>query len=601
MPSAGSQEASSVTLSFLSLRHLLQEKTVTVSLPQTGVVHIPTTESEAWRRGLTLASARSEHFLAEIKRGNIPPPVRPALCSAYIPTAYSSPEFLTRTISTVADALYLTPLLVDFVLSSTETVCPSCKETLPLFTSPAALLEEVTTRHSGKSVTVELLGRPDTLEAWAINRGFLLTPVGDGLLSVVVDSCVCSPETVGRITDLLSKILATDRVALRCKQGETTSLLSLGGACSQCCTILPRFSRADVAAALCSEAHELPDTLSARIQSGISVQDIRHLPLATLFKDTPFSALIPKQLREDLSLLKLGAIALADKLSTLSNREQALLSVLFLAHNPSESTRVKVLDLPDRILGPEYSWALEQILKRCSTHSCWILLGEPCAPRFDASSPQTKDSATPSAVNIPLTPRLRKNSGLVAHALGLSEPLAKLFATSHEARIAGLASRAFNIGISARSSGSVCQRCNGYGFILDDDPSYPVVDAHICPHCSALRFIPPVSAIHFRGLTLGQIYNDTIGNLLPILKALPRARDTVALCEALGLLHTSLGMPLALLEHNEQRLVLVAQAILRSSATKPVRVILEDGGAGFTAEQHRNVQQLLAGKRTGLV
>jgi excinuclease ABC subunit A len=142
----------------------------------------------------------------------------------------------------------------------------------------------------------------------------------------------------------------------------------------------------------------------------------------------------------------------------------------------------------------------------------------------------------------------------------------------------------------------VCQRCNGYAFILDDDPRYPVVDAQICPYCNGSRFIPPVSGIHFRGLTLGQLYNDTISNLLPILKALPKTRDTIALCEALGLLHLALGTPLALLEQNEQRLVLLAQAILRSTATKPVTIMLEDSDVGFTAEQYNKLETLVETK-----
>lgn len=479
---------------------------------------------------------------------------------------------------------------------------------LPLFASPKALLEEIVTHHSGHSVSIALLGRAETVESWAINRGFTSIPSDNHLTEVAIDSFMCSPDTVHSKADLLAGVLSTDGVALRCKRGDITSLYGLSGACLQCRAILPQISRATATAALRSNLDTIPHALRARSERGISVNELVSAPLGGLsriFHSRAISGLdenhrstdlISATLKDDIVALKLERRTLRDKLIDLPNRDRALLSTLSLVYDDVSSERIKILDLPERILGTECGEGLESILRRSSTTAPFIVLGEPSAPPLPPLALAAHSDTSPSTVYIPPTPRLKKTSGLVAHALGLSEPLAALFAASHEARIAGLNAKSFQVGLSSRGSGSVCVRCNGYGFIIDDEPGLPVVDAEVCQDCCATRFIPPVSGIRFRGLTLGQLYNGTLNSALSILRALPKARDAIALSEALGLLPLALGMPLALLEPNEQRLALLAQAILRSTATKPSTIVIEDSGTGFSAEQHRRIQQLIGTK-----
>lgn len=609
MTSAGSQEASSVTLSYFSPRELLQNlaseptctpqhhtTSATVCLPDSGVMQISDAQAEAIRRGLTLSSVRAERFLREAEQGEVPRPIRPPLCANYIPVSYCSPQYLTRKASSVADALHVTSLVIDFALSCTSTVCPQCNSEIPLFKSPSALLNCITERHSGHAVSLSLIGRSEVIDPWAANRGFQTIPFTDTLTSVTVDSFVCSPESMRGPSDLLSRILSSNTVALKCAQEEKTSFLSLSGACLTCCAILPPLSRASLSTAFRSNMRALPQELLVRSQAGLSVTDLIHTPLDTLWKDTCAESIISEQLRQDLSSLQLGSHTLATTLSSLLSRDRALLSVLSLVHSPTHPERVKVIDLPDRIVGPHHSAAIASILQRSSVHAPSLIIGDPYAAPLPKHSHSADAATEPAAIRIPLTPHLTKSSGLVAHALGLSEPLAKLFATSHEARVAGLTPKSFQLGLTSRSSGLVCARCSGHAFIIDSDPTYPITDTHLCPTCNGSRFAPPASHIHFRGLTLSRIFNETLTNILPIVKALPKTGHAVTLVEALGLTHLSIGMPLALLEPNEQRLVLLSQSILRSTASTPLTIIVEDCGVGFSIEQHRKLRELVETK-----
>jgi hypothetical protein len=578
-------------------------QTFELSLPATGLILAPQEDSEAWRRGIALASAKTESFVTDVKRGECPPIIQPPLRAPYIPTHYYSPESLLQRACTVADALHLTPAIVGLIASCDQASCPQCNATVALFSSVEELLRAIGVHYAGSSLVLSIVGPSHTIESWALSKGFeasFLTPV---LSSATIDSFVCSEGACLTKVDLVASLITAEGVALRCTTQAAEQLYALSGACLKCHTVLPKLSRREITKSLNSAEPLLAIARQKRSLSGLLVADLVTLPMSELINHPHSSDILSAELQKELALLSLDSLRLTDKPVNLDHRHLAGLALLSLAYDPRPVSHVRILDLPSASLRASLRLPATQVLKRSAHSSLCILLNDPFAAAPNTQPPtlesrpinfhsQTSQSHTP-VTRITLLPKLQRRSGLVAHALGLSEPLAELYATSTEARVLGLSARSFLISASGRgSSECTCDQCLGYGFVINEDLNIPVIDAAPCTECWATRFKAPVSSIRFRGTTLGQLYNHTLESALPIARALPRSARALRLADQLGLMQLPLGLPLTLLSRAEQRLILFAQAILRSPKNSPSLIIFEDIHIGLSAEQQALVQRI---------
>jgi excinuclease ABC subunit A len=172
---------------------------------------------------------------------------------------------------------------------------------------------------------------------------------------------------------------------------------------------------------------------------------------------------------------------------------------------------------------------------------------------------------------------------LVAHDLGVNDPLAKLFASSQQAKMLGLTPRDLIIG-QARVSASICRTCRGAGLLLTEEDSV-LSGASLCTSCWGARWSSPARDITFRGKTMWQLLNSPIRETAPVLRALPKMSQILELVTLLDLVDIPLGMPTSLLSRTNRRLLSVIKATISATPSRPSLVIIEEPYVGLTEQQ----------------
>jgi hypothetical protein len=102
-----------------------------------------------------------------------------------------------------------------------------------------------------------------------------------------------------------------------------------------------------------------------------------------------------------------------------------------------------------------------------------------------------------------------------------------------------------------------------------------------------------VGLISWRGLPLSTLLNTPLNEILPLLRALPRAAEVIICVEALNLTHLPLGMPVALMNRSEQDALLWIQALLTASFNKPMIALVESPLINLNTRQRRGLRTLL--------
>jgi excinuclease ABC subunit A len=181
-------------------------------------------------------------------------------------------------------------------------------------------------------------------------------------------------------------------------------------------------------------------------------------------------------------------------------------------------------------------------------------------------------------------------SRLVAHEIGAIEPLAKLFASSQQAKMLGLSPRELAIG-QARHSASICGTCRGSGLVLAEAGEL-LSGASLCPSCWGSRFSAPARDVTFKGRTLWQLLNSTIHEATPVLQALPKMSHVLELLQLFDLTHIPLGVPTSLLPRTTRRLLSAARAAISATTNRPSLVVIEEPFVGLSAKQRSRLSQV---------
>lgn len=197
-----------------------------------------------------------------------------------------------------------------------------------------------------------------------------------------------------------------------------------------------------------------------------------------------------------------------------------------------------------------------------------------------------------SAHFIPLFSEDSTTTRLVAHQLGVIDPLAKMFAASHQAKMLGLSSRDFSIG-QLRQSPTLCGTCKGTGLLHSTDGDLWREEVAPCPTCWGTRFRSPARDVTFKGKTMWEILNTPILSSEQILRALPKMREVFELTILLGLGEVVLGTPTTLLHPPHRRMLAIAHAILEATATKPSIIVVEAPFVGLNTQQRAGLEQVI--------
>jgi ABC-type thiamine transport system ATPase subunit len=96
----------------------------------------------------------------------------------------------------------------------------------------------------------------------------------------------------------------------------------------------------------------------------------------------------------------------------------------------------------------------------------------------------------------------------------------------------------------------------------------------------------------WRGVSLSALLNTPIAEILPLLRALPRAMDAMLCLEALCLTHLPLGMPLSLMSDSELHRLLLIQALLSATASRPIIALVESPFSSLSAQQRDGALRL---------
>lgn len=193
--------------------------------------------------------------------------------------------------------------------------------------------------------------------------------------------------------------------------------------------------------------------------------------------------------------------------------------------------------------------------------------------------------------HIPVFPERTTTKRVLADELGLLPGLAKLYASSVDARMSGLAPKDFTFS-SSKKHPHLCPGCHGLGVAFTINPILPRPLAAACLLCHGRRFKEPVSSTMFRGTSYSTLLNRSIAESQQILNSLSRCREALECIELLHLAHLPLGMPVALLSSSERRRLLVAQAVLSSNTTRPLTIAVEDPLLGFAPKHLHGLRAL---------
>ena len=142
----------------------------------------------------------------------------------------------------------------------------------------------------------------------------------------------------------------------------------------------------------------------------------------------------------------------------------------------------------------------------------------------------------------------------VATASGIALVVRELFARTIDARMRGLDERAF----SFNSPLGACRRCKGRGAEPAGTEDIP------CESCGGGRFDRSVLQARYKGLTIAELYQQTVAELEPLLRAVPRARFAVQRLLALKLGYLTLAQSTLTLSRGEMQRLRLARSIIRS-------------------------------------
>ena len=592
-----------------------------------------------WVDGIVQQTLAATAIVEALRRGDVPPPA--STCSGSLgglPVRFVDAEKLRQSPRTVLSLLNCGERLKAAATSAQRIHCKDCGGVAQRFRRPHELCATLLASLRGESATVSISSSSESLKTWCEQSGFPEPEPADGRWHVPIDSGVVNDTLIVALTPVLQSTWRLPGLCLSAKSSSTTIRLAPHGVCPSCaCLFSPLVhSRFDLI------IHRgIPADGSCSAELSLDLGGLTLLQaLATPIGSAPFPAalqsIIPKELREKITLLGLEHLSLGERTNSLSTGELTLLTI---AATLQERAALAVIDLPHGALPRSATTAVEDwVHARAGGAPCVLVGHRPTAAGYSLMDqgvestsgapvatiqgatgdvqlrrglmllPATANTATKdlrllaesvqlfgetSVVSLGVYDSFSLKRTSLLESLGLFDSLCKLFASSIDARAFGLSAK--DISLRPRGSrGFACRDCGGLGVLLEHLEHINRPRASRCYACDGARFMGGAEKLLFRGLSLSQILNSTFSELISVLSALPKSSLPLKLIKLLGLEVLPLGMPLALLSFSERRRVqLVTAALAGQSATRPQVAIVELPFAGLSEKHAHAVEALL--------
>lgn len=613
----------------------------------------PAGETElAWIHGVAARAEQRERFIEAIREGGIPTPLTTSDTSVTSPRVqYHSLETLHARQQTIVSLLRRGEPLVAAAMKSRWASCPSCARPLHLFHSATELCDHLLTTLRGRDVKIELVGNDEELTPWAMTKGFTASSPHEGRVSVRLDSLTCEPEALRKVEPILASTKRLPHTWLAITSESSQEEYSWSGRCADCDITLAPFNPITARDVIERPTGQRASHEGRRLIHGIPLMELLSQPLGRLLEE-PLACEVFTPLQEEVvRALALENLTLHTTTKELAPHALASVALLDLARDVEDHRALRLFTAPKSLFLPAHREAIRAIAEKLGTNAGFVwITNEPPTVDFPVASeesenagrlvarceitadttstiearrgewrdlsvpPSLKDlrlaahlfhhlSGTPSNLItseaaspftphlIPIFPAESSGTRLVAHALGVIEPLAKMFAASHQAKMLGLTARDLLLG-QLRQPSTVCSSCKGTGVLIKDDPLLGWDT--VCHICWGSRFRSPIREITFKGRTLWEILNAPLSASADTLRALPKMKEVLELGSYLGLTEIPLGMPITLLATQQRRLLAIAHAMLSGTTSRPSLIIIEEPGAGLTEPQQRGLVATVA-------
>jgi hypothetical protein len=610
-------------------------------------------ESElVWIHGVAALGEQRQEFIDTIRAGEIPTPLSASTARGSCPhVRYHPLESLHAREHTVASLLALTKPLVVAASRSRWAKCPSCAQSLPLFHNPTELCDHLLTTLRDKECRIELVGLAEEISSWATEKGFTLGAQPGGQVSVRVDSLTCSPQALQKVEPILASTKKLPNTWLTITHEDATEEYGWNGRCARCNITLTPFNASAARDLIDRPASNRSTHEGCRMIDDTSLSELLSAPIARILNGHTVQELLSPLQREAIQTLSLETLTLATITTNLAPQSLAAVALLDLARDTGNAGELCLFPAPASSFSSDLLPSVQSLIEKLSLSRPFVWITDnPSPPATGSIAPS---AATPSrrlgslSLNnqpaqrieiecgrlnelqvplplrhlriaplmhealagkrhelvtseiespvtpflVPLFPSEPSTTRLVAHALGVIEPLTKMFAASHQAKMLGLTARDFLLG-QIRQVASVCAACKGTGIVVTKAPINSAIDP--CHTCWGARFRSPAREVTFKGRTLWEILNAPISTSQDTLRALPKMREVLELVTMLGLSELPLGMPVTLLSVPQRRLLAIAHGILSGTVSRPAILVIEEPYAGFSDEQRRGLMSALA-------
>ncbi|MEY4669153.1 MAG: hypothetical protein RL518_1852 [Pseudomonadota bacterium] len=605
-----------------------------------------------WSHGVAALGEQRERFIEKIRQGAIPIPLSISNGSTtHAQVRYRSLELLYSRGQTIASLLGLTEPIVAAAKKARWAQCPRCAQSLPIFHTAGELCEHLVHTSRGYGCTIELWGSEEEVSSWASAKGFTVTSRNDGRASVRIDSLTIEPEALRNVEPILSSTKQLPHTWLVVNNGPQHDEYAWHGRCTRCNHSLAPFY-ASAARDLIERPTLSPTSHEGcRILDGKSLRELLSLPLEQALKLSLVDAALDPLQVELIHTLPLTNLTLSSRTTEIAPRTLALVALVDLARDSQRTGELRIFKVSAALFSDEslvvaracveklsqnsgFVWITDEreippappiSVRPAATSRClgsvtlnaetamvfeihtgqWISVQAPFHPRHPRFSALIHDALSEKKTElvscelsspvtshfVPLEATEPSSTRLIAHALGVIEPLAKMFAASHQAKMLGLSARDFAIG-QLRQSATVCTSCKGQGVLFEKERLHASVEP--CHTCWGSRFRSPVREVTFKGRTLWEILNTPLSASQDTLRALPKMKEVFELTNLLQVANLPLGMPVALLSAAQRRALAIVHSMLSGTTNRPAIIIVEEPAVGFSDTQRRGLESALA-------
>ena len=171
---------------------------------------------------------------------------------------------------------------------------------------------------------------------------------------------------------------------------------------------------------------------------------------------------------------------------------------------------------------------------------------------------------------------------------GLMQPLRELFARTPEARMRGYTAARF----SFNSTKGRCPACEGRGAVLVEMQF--LADLWLtCEECDGKRFRPETLAATYRGRSIADVLDMTVGEASSFLEHQPKIASVLDSLRDVGLGYMRLGQSSTTLSGGEAQRVKLATELMRAVSGQPALVVLDEPTTGLSGSDVVHLARVL--------